>query len=215
MRSSDIFLVSVVTSTRWSLLDADVDLVDEVVDLALGRPDDHLGVDQARRAHDLLDDLRGHLELVRARRRRHEHDLVDRFAELLEAQRPVVHRATAAGSRARRASPCGTGRPRTGRGAAGTVTWLSSSTHEEVVREVVEQRVRRLARAADRRGGASSSRSRSTTRPRASSRGRTWCACAGAAPRAACRGPRATSAARPARPRCPRSRARMWSSWVT
>ena len=49
-------------------LDADVDLVDEVVDLALGGPHDHLGVHQARRAHHLLDDLAlRHLELVRAR----------------------------------------------------------------------------------------------------------------------------------------------------
>ena len=37
MRSSAIFLVSVVTSTRWSLSVRDADLADEVVDLALRR----------------------------------------------------------------------------------------------------------------------------------------------------------------------------------
>ena len=63
-----------------------------------------------------------------------------------------------------------------------------------------------------RRGGASSSRCRSTRRSRASSRGRRWCACAAAAPRAACRAPRTTRAARPAPPRCPRWRACMCSS---
>ena len=34
-----------------------VDHLDQVVDLALRRPDDDLGIDQAGRSHDLLDDL--------------------------------------------------------------------------------------------------------------------------------------------------------------
>ena len=71
---------------------ATVDLRDEVVDLALGRLHDDLGIDESRGANDLLDDLRRRLALVGARRRRHEHDLVDAFGELLEAQWPVVHR---------------------------------------------------------------------------------------------------------------------------
>ena len=37
-------------------LGAQADLVDQVVDLALGRLDDDLGVDQPGRADDLLDD---------------------------------------------------------------------------------------------------------------------------------------------------------------
>ena len=44
----------------------------QVVDLALGGLHDHLGVDQAGRADDLLDDLGRTLELVRARRGREE-----------------------------------------------------------------------------------------------------------------------------------------------
>ena len=80
--------------------------------------------------------------------------------------------------------------------SCGTVTCDSSTTHEVVVGEVVEQRVRHLARRRARRGGASSSRCPSTRRPRAASRGRRWCACGAAAPRAACRAPRTTPAAR-------------------
>ena len=68
------------------------DLADEVVDLAAGGPHHDLGVDQTGGTHDLLGDLRGHLDLVRARRRRQEHDLVHRLRELLEAERAVVHR---------------------------------------------------------------------------------------------------------------------------
>ena len=56
MRSSAIFLVSVVTSTRSSRLAVrSLDLVHQVVDLALGRLDHDLGVDQPGRADDLLD----------------------------------------------------------------------------------------------------------------------------------------------------------------
>ena len=50
MRSSAIFLVSVVTSTRSLRSARTLDLVHQVVDLALGRLDDDLGVDQAGRA---------------------------------------------------------------------------------------------------------------------------------------------------------------------
>ena len=50
-----------------ALGDAVVDVLDEVVDLALRRLDDDLRVDEAGRAHDLLDDLVGHPQLVRAR----------------------------------------------------------------------------------------------------------------------------------------------------
>ena len=59
---------------------AGADLADEVVDLPLGRAHQHLGVDEAGGPHDLLDDLRGDLDLVGARRGRQEHDLVDLLA---------------------------------------------------------------------------------------------------------------------------------------
>src|SRR5690606_15552010 len=57
-------------------LDALVDLADEVVDLALGRAHDDLGVDQPGGADDLLDDRGGDLELVGAGGGRHEDHLV-------------------------------------------------------------------------------------------------------------------------------------------
>ena len=50
-------------------LDAGLDLGEQVVDLALERPNLDLGVQEARRADDLLRDLLGLLELVLARRR--------------------------------------------------------------------------------------------------------------------------------------------------
>ena len=67
MRSSAIFLVSVVTSTRWSAsarmrISATRSSIWPLVGFTID-----LGVDQAGRPHDLLDDLRRHLELVRAR----------------------------------------------------------------------------------------------------------------------------------------------------
>ena len=71
-------------------LDADLDLGEQVVDLALERPDLDLRVEEARRADDLLRDLLGLLELVLARRRRDVDDLVDARGELLEGQRAVV-----------------------------------------------------------------------------------------------------------------------------
>ena len=57
MRSSAIFLVRVVTSTRSSRAARCPDLRHQVVDLALGRLDDDLGVHQPGRPDDLLDDL--------------------------------------------------------------------------------------------------------------------------------------------------------------
>src|SRR5918993_763310 len=75
------------------LLRADADLVDQVVDLALGRLDDDLRVDQARRADDLLDELTaGTAQLVLPGRGREVHRLPDPVGELLPLQRPVVHR---------------------------------------------------------------------------------------------------------------------------
>ncbi len=80
-------------------LGAQPDLVHEVVDLALGRLDDDLGVDQAGRADHLLDDVGtgagagDAAQLVRSRGRRQVDGLADPLEELLPLQRAVVHRA--------------------------------------------------------------------------------------------------------------------------
>ena len=76
------------------LLGPDPDLVDQVVDLALGRLHHDLGVHQPGRADDLLDDVVAHPgQLVRARGRGQVDGLAGALEELLPAQRPVVHRA--------------------------------------------------------------------------------------------------------------------------
>ena len=49
-------LVSVVTSTRSPFFDALADLAEQVVDLAADRAHLDLGIEQAGRADDLLDD---------------------------------------------------------------------------------------------------------------------------------------------------------------
>ena len=79
-----------VTSTRPPGADRLGDAGQQVVDLALGRHDRDLGVDQAGGADHLLDDLVGVLELEGTRRGRDEHGLVHPLDELVEAQRPVV-----------------------------------------------------------------------------------------------------------------------------
>ena len=93
MRSSAIFLVSVVTSTRSSPLGALTDLADQVVDLALRRLDHDLRVDEPGRPDDLFDELASGLtQLIRSRCGRQVHRLADPVGELLPGQRPVVDR---------------------------------------------------------------------------------------------------------------------------
>ncbi len=72
--------------------DALVDLLDEIIDLALGGLDDHLRVNQAGGAHHLLDDLVGLGQLEGPGRGRQEQHLAHPFHELLETQRTVVGR---------------------------------------------------------------------------------------------------------------------------
>ena len=204
MRSSAIFFVSVVTSTR-SLRSARSRISrDEIVDLALGGLDDDLRVDQPGRPDHLLDELAlGPAELVRARRRRQVDRLPDAVHELLELQRPVVHRR-------RQPEPVLDQRALAGHVALVHAAGLRHGDvrlvddEQEVLREVVEQAVRRRCRAHGRRCAASSSRCPSRTRPGASSRCRRWCASAAAAPRGACSASPARPAARRARPRCRR-----------
>ena len=92
---------------------AAADLGEQVVDLVLRRAKLDLGVDDPGRADQLLRDDGRVAELERPGRRRDEDELVDLAEELVEAERPVVERRRAAGSRSRRASACGSGRPRT------------------------------------------------------------------------------------------------------
>ena len=66
------------------------DLFDQVVDLAFGRLDRDLRVDQARRPDDLLDGLGAVFFLVGPGRRGDENDLTDPLLELREFQGPVV-----------------------------------------------------------------------------------------------------------------------------
>ena len=68
------------------------DLLEEVVDLTVGRADPDDRIDDAGRADELLDDGLAALELVRAGSRAHVDGLVHRRLELLEGQRPVVER---------------------------------------------------------------------------------------------------------------------------
>ena len=109
-------------------------------------------------------------------------DLLD---ELVEPQRPVVHRR-------RQPEPVLDQRLLAGAVALVLAVELRHRDvrlveHDEVVvGEVVEQRVRHLARRAAVEVARVVLDARARRRPRAASRGRTWCACAGAAPRAAC-----------------------------
>ena len=73
-------------------LNAGVELREQVIDLALGLADFDLRVDEARRPDDLLDDLGGMLELVRARRRRDVDGLIETLLELGKCEGPVVER---------------------------------------------------------------------------------------------------------------------------
>ena len=67
------------------------DTSEEIVDLPLHGLHLDAGVDEARRADDLLHDLASRLlKLVRGRRRRHVESLSDALEPLLELQRPVV-----------------------------------------------------------------------------------------------------------------------------
>ena len=132
------------------------------------------------------------LAFAHARRRRHEDHLVHPLGELLEPQRPVVHRG-------RQPEAVVDERVLAGTVALelpvqlrdGDVRLVDDA--EPVVGEVVEQACRAAGVAHDRRGASSSSRHPSSSRPRAASRGRSWCASAAAGPRASL--PRPSSSA--------------------
>ncbi len=90
VRSSAIFLVSVVMSTRpprstsWLISERRSSI------WPLGGPDLDQGIEEAGRSDDLIGDLVGHLELEGARCRRDEDRLGHDLQELLDGERPVV-----------------------------------------------------------------------------------------------------------------------------
>ncbi len=204
MRSSDIFLVSVVTSTRSLFSARSLISCHQVVDLALGRLDDHLRVDQAGRPDHLLDHVAADpLQLVRPRRGRQVQRLADALAELVPGQRPVVDGARQPEAVLDQDPLAGHVALVHGPDLRHRVVRLVDD-QQEVLGEVVEQRVGRAARPRGRRCAGSSSRCPSSCRPGASSPRRRWCACAAAAPPAACPAAPSRPAAPPARPRCRR-----------
>ena len=93
MRSSAIFFVSVVTSTR-SLRSARtrISSIRSSTWLRVGRTSTSR-IHQPGRTDDHLDDLRAAADFVRRRRRRNVHDLIDVIVELVVRQRTVVERA--------------------------------------------------------------------------------------------------------------------------
>ena len=122
-------------------------LVDDVVDLAGARAHDDLRIQKARRADDLVHLRLAHALLVVARRGRHVDELRDALLELVEAQGAVVQTAGQA------EAVLGE------RDLAGAVALVHAADlrhrdvglvddAEEVLREVVDERVGRLARRA-------------------------------------------------------------------
>ena len=117
---------------------------EEVVDLPLGGLDDDERVDQARRANDLLDHAVGALKLVGAGRRGQVDGLADARRELVPLEGAVVHRG-------------GQAEPIVDEGALTRHVALEHRAdlrdghvrlvddEQEVVGEVVQQRVRRRA----------------------------------------------------------------------
>ena len=127
--------------------DAHTHLLQEVVDLALGGLDDDERVNEARRANDLLDDAVGAFKLVGAGGRRQVDGLSNALGKLIPLQRAVVHRG-------------GQAEPIVDEGALTRHVSLKHRAdlwnghvrlvddEQEVVGEVVQQRVRRRARSA-------------------------------------------------------------------
>ena len=156
------------------------DLAEQRRDLAAGRLDADDRVDQAGRADDLLDDLAaGHLDLVVAGRRRDEDAGAELLLPLVEPEGAVVQGARQAEAvldeGALAAEVAGEHPADLGDGHVRLV-----DEHQSVLREEVEQRVRRRRPACGRRGAGCSSRSPGSSRPPGASRCRS-----GSGPRAA------------------------------
>ena len=72
------------------LLCTNADLRQKIVHLPRQRPHLDDGIEQPRRADDLLDDLLRLFQLIFRRRRRNVDDLIDALLELLEGKRTIV-----------------------------------------------------------------------------------------------------------------------------
>ena len=122
-----------------------LDLIEQIVDLALGGLDDDLGVHQPGGADDLFDDLAGVLQLPTARRRRQQDRLVGSLEPFVEPEGPIVH------GREEPESMLDENLLATSVALVLAVKLWDGhmalvENHEEVVREVVHQGVRRLSR---------------------------------------------------------------------
>ena len=187
-------------------LDAAADLLEQVVDLAVGRPDGDRRVDDAGRADELLDDVaRAALELVRAGRRAHVDRLVDGAPRTPRTSAAGCPARTAAGTRSRRGSPCASGRSCTCRRPAGS---SCATRRRRAASPAGSSRAASTAGSRPRAGEVARVvlDARSSSRARAASRGRTSCAGAAGRPRARGPRPRARRPGPPSRPRCRRSR---------
>src|SRR5439155_14338206 len=123
---------------------APLDLFEKIIDLTLRRPDRDPGIDEARRADDLLhDDAARFLELVVARRRRNVDRLPREPLELVEPEGAIVERggepeAVVDQRLLARAVPF-VHAPDLGNGDVGLV-----DDQEEILREIVEETLRPL-----------------------------------------------------------------------
>ena len=125
------------------------DLGEQVVDLGTHRADFDHGIDEPGGPHHLLDDLSGNALLVRSGGRRDVDGLRRELLELLEAQRPVVERRGESeavfdqGFLARAVAPVHGAELRNG--------LVALIDHQQrVLRQIIEQARRRLARLAPR-----------------------------------------------------------------
>ncbi len=136
--------MSVVTSTRWFASSRARTLRYEIIDLSFGGTDDHLRIDESGRPYDLLNDLGRFVDLPGARRRREQDRLACLVMPLLEGQGPVIHRRWETESVL---DEHVLSRPVTCELAVdlrdGDVALVDDG--QVVIREVVEQRVGRLA----------------------------------------------------------------------
>ncbi len=140
-----------VTSTRSFRLGAQADLVQQIVHLAADRPHVDFGIDQAGGPDDLLDHRAGGLrQLVRTGRGRNVNRLMHAILEFLERQRAIVERAGQAESEldqvllARAVAVIHALKLRNG-----LVAFVEEQ--QRVVRQIIQQRGRSLARQASRK----------------------------------------------------------------